>query len=67
MVNKQQILTFKGILLDISYTHFITSQNEVFIRVDSIKHAGEDITPLINVLTCIDIEKQIKKDLVNHA
>ena len=62
MVNKQQSIKFKGIPLDVSYTHFITSLNEDFVRVTHVNHNGEDITPLINVLMCIEIEKQILKD-----
>lgn len=62
MIIKQQSIKFKGIPLGVSYTHFITSRNEDFVRVTHVNHNGEDITPLINVLMCIEIEKQILKD-----
>lgn len=63
MVNKQQSVKFKGISLYVSYTYFVTSRNTDFVRVTRVIHNGEDITPLINVLTCIDIEKQLIREL----
>ena len=63
MVSKQQSINFKGIELNVTYNHFITSRNEDFVRVTRVKHKGTDITPLVNVLTCIDIEKYILKAL----
>ena len=66
MVNKQQSIKFKGIPLDVTYTHFITSRNEDFVRVTRVIHNGEDITPLINVLISIELEKQLIKELTNE-
>ncbi len=66
MVNKQQSIKFKGIPLDVIYTHFITSRNEDFVRVTRVIHKGKNITPLINVLIFIEIEKQLIKELTNE-
>lgn len=61
--HKKQTINLKGIALNVTYNHFITSRNEDFVRVVSVEHKDVDITPLINVLICIDIEKQLIKGL----
>lgn len=66
VVNKQQSTVFKFVNLGVSYTHFTTKAGESFVRVNKVQHEGIDITAVVNVLTCIEIEKQIMQELSNH-